>query len=501
LASTLHNAHNMDVLRATPDNSIDSVVTDPPYDLTSIQERFGKEGSAPAQFGTDGAFARLSKGFMGQTWDGTGIAFTVEFWAEVLRVLKPGGHLLAFGGTRTYHRMVVAIEDAGFEIRDSIDWLYGSGFPKSHDISKDMDKMAGVKGEVVGTSKGKGYTSMQETKLELGDRPYHAGLPSERADRDITAPATPEAEEWDGWGTALKPAHEPIVVARKPISEKSVARNVLRWGTGAINIDACRVGTGGGGWNGQGTTHDETQWRLNNPDGVQRDSGRWPANLILTHSPNCNGVCTEDCPVRALDEQSGQRTSGKPAGKRNAKTGFSTGITPGAYDLTGYGDTGGASRFYTTFEYDPDVDIPFFYCAKASRSERNKGCEDLPARLCEQSGGAQGAENRGEGEYKQDSLGMNRITYRQNSHPTVKPVALMRWLCRLVTPPGGTVLDPFMGSNTTGVGATLEGFDFVGCESDTEEGYFEIAKCRQADAEAEVARVAGSIQQLEMQLA
>lgn len=351
-----------ELLRELPADSVDAVVTDPPYEL----------------------------GFMGRDWDQAGISFQRATWEAVLRVLKPGGHLLSFGGTRTYHRIGCAIEDAGFEVRDSIHWVYGTGFPKGQNIEK------------------------------------------------TSGPA------WAGWNTALKPAHEPIVVARKPLSEPTVSENALRWGTGAINVDGCRV--------------------------APELSGRWPPNLVLTHSPDCRRVgerkvkpaggdiavgskgsgprtrtssiygdderergdwraykgddgletvadyeCAESCPVAALDRQSGTLKNG---------------------------NEGGASRFFPTFEWDSEIDVPFLYCAKASRRERNEGLADG----------------------------------QRSTHPTVKPVALMRWLVRLVTSPGGFVLDPFCGSGTTGLAATAESFRFVGFES-TEE-YCEIAAAR-----------------------
>ena len=225
----------IEVLRTLPDNSVDSVVCDQPYHLTSIVKRFGKEGSAPAQFGTDGAFARASKGFMGKEWDGGDISFRTDVWSECLRVLKPGGHLLAFGGSRTYHRLAVAVEDAGFEIRDQIMWVYGSGFPKSHNIGKAIDKLQGNEREVVGKD-GRTATNACWGKADPNS-PNYDGSTYGVGNWDITKGNS----DWEGWGTALKPAHEPIVMARKPLSEKSVAENVLKWGTGGINIDGCRI--------------------------------------------------------------------------------------------------------------------------------------------------------------------------------------------------------------------------------------------------------------------
>ena len=419
----------LELLTTLGDCSVDSIVTDPPYEL----------------------------GFMGKHWDNSGIAHNVKLWAECLRVLKPGGHLLAFGGTRTYHRMACAIEDAGFEIRDSIHWTYGSGFPKSLNVGKAIDKGEGENRDrqlrftewmrstgitakqidlITGTCMGAHYTTHpSQPAIATADmfdalRPHLPEVPEEIerlvAERtgiewpeyknrpvvgakisgiynkdegprhtigslksvkvSITTSATDAAKQWDGWGTALKPSHEPIVVARKPLT-CTVAANVQEWGTGALNIDGCRVGYGGqlkwaeprdmgfGGGSDSGSVV-----------ALENTAGRWPANTILTHHPDCESECVEGCPCKEMGEP---------------------------------------SRFFTQTSYDEPDDWPTtLYYAKASSSER--------------------------GEF--------------NHHPTVKPVALMRHLVRLVTPPNGTVLDPFLGSGTTAVAAVLEGFDWVGCE-------------------------------------
>jgi site-specific DNA-methyltransferase (adenine-specific) len=300
---------------------------------------------------------------MGKRWDASGIAYDTTLWAECLRVLKPGGHLIAFGGTRTYHRMTVAIEDAGFEIRDSILWLYATGFPKSHNLDGD----------------------------------------------------------WKGWGTALKPAHEPAVLARKPLTG-TVADNVLTWGTGALNIDGSRVGSSGGTqWVSDGAKGDDGQFGGGIKDGkiASINAGRWPANVIL-----------DEHAAEALDAQSGHSVS-KATPRHNGEfKSFSKGKNY-AHTAHGHDDSGGASRF--------------FYIAKASRAEREAGL-DAPA-----------------GE-------------RANHHPTVKPITLMRHLVRLVTPKGGVVLDPFMGSGSTGCAAILEGMRFVGIDITAE--YVDIAERR-----------------------
>jgi DNA modification methylase len=375
-----------EVMRTLDPESVDSIVSDPPYGLS----------------------------FMGKGWD-HGVP-GVEFWAEALRVAKPGAHLLAFGGTRTYHRLACAIEDAGWEIRDCVMWVYGSGFPKSHDVSKAIDKAAGAEREVVGK-----YRSPEDTSGGKGRKFCHGGqqlngLP------DITAPATPEARQWSGWGTALKPAWEPIIVARKPLCG-TVAANVLEHGTGGINVDGCRVGTEA--WSRKATGNStpygsETTWNTSATPDIDRSGvGRWPANLIHDGSDKVVGLFPES------GNGNGRPTIAKR--KRNKGWGNSS-PGEGVDAIDNYGDSGSAARF--------------FYCAKASKADRDA----------------------------------------DNKHPTVKPTALMRYLCRLVTPPGGVVLDPFTGSGSTGKAAIMEGFRFIGIECEAE--YVEIAKARIGAAEA-----------------
>ena len=433
----------LDTLKTLPDNSIDSVVTDPPYEL----------------------------GFMGKSWDNTGIAFNVAVWQECMRVLKPGGHLLAFSGSRTYHRMAVAIEDAGFEIRDQIMWVYGSGFPKSMAIDKAIDKAAGAEREVI--------SSFQRSGRSGGI----LGKESEIT-RNITEPSTKEAKQWQGWGTALKPAHEPIVVARKPISMKTVAENVLTYGTGAINIDASRVGT----------REDEPQFRPSSASGIgnggvaygTRDGqdatytqGRFPANVILSHNPDCQEISEATLQSELPTEVKGGiwqkgTGNGKPAGNTYTDTPAVYNCTEGCPFLE-FPDTttGGGNKnsktskaFFGNMESNSDYDnnylkdtgtaARFFYCAKASKSERNAGLDGLPAKVT--TIGAEG--------HKINPMTGKEVVDvpRQNFHPTVKPLTLMRYLIKLVTPPNGTVLDPFLGSGTTAVAAVLEDFEWKGCE-------------------------------------
>jgi len=402
---------SLEVLRGYPDNHFDSIVTDPPYGLS----------------------------FMGRKWDYD--VPTVELWLECLRVLKPGGHLLAFAGTRTQHRMAVNIEDAGFEIRDMLAWVYGSGFPKSLDVSKAIDKAAGAEREVIGKVLGMGKQNPEWNGTAQG-RAENSFKPEYNA----TAPATEAARQWQGWGTALKPALEPITVARKPLGEKTVAANVLTHGTGGINVDGCRVPTednlNGGAYAQNGTERDDG-WGMQRAGAgeFQQPQGRWPANLIHDGSDEVVGLFP-------------QTTSGKPCGNRNV-AGFATATEHGTA-LTGFGDSGSAARF--------------FYCAKASKADRDEGCEGLEERQHQSGMG---------GAMPVDDDGKERDRFKavsRNHHPTVKPTALMRYLCRLVTPPEGIVLDPFMGSGSTGKAAVLEGFEFIGIEREAE--YLQIAKAR-----------------------
>ena len=456
-SATVFHGSNLDVLPFMADNSVDSIVTDPPYEL----------------------------GFMGKSWDNSGIAYSVELWIECMRVLKPGGHLLAFGGSRTWHRLAVAIEDAGFEMRDSIAWLYSSGFPKSLDVSKAIDKGTGENkkrqlkfvewmrstgitakqiNDFTGTQMANHYIGVSQPAIATADlfdklRPYLPEVPEEierlvaertgiewtayknrevigskmsglanKEDKnrrtfgggksvkfDITAPATPEALKWQGWGTALKPAFEPIVVARKPFAKgDTVAANVLQWGTGGLNIDASRIASTGENFDNlqgrpiqklatqrDGETHEEYKNRVLESPAQQealeklKTLGRWPANIIL-----------DPYTAELLNEQSD------------------------------------ASRF--------------FYVSKASKRDRNEGLEELDA-------------VRHSDRNKTDGIGGDNSRNRtneaeQNFHPTVKPTELMEYLIKLVTPEGGTVLDPFTGSGSTGKAALLNGFKFIGIE-------------------------------------
>jgi len=380
-------------------------------------------------------------------------AFSYEWAVEALRVAKPGAHLVAFGGTRTFHRLACAIEDAGWEIRDTLSWMYGSGFPKSLDVSKAMDKAAGAEREEIGRKRaGIGRNSRNGSE-------FVGYVPNEdEKDVAITAPATDAAKQWAGWGTALKPGWEPIILARKPLAG-TVAKTVSEYGTGALNIDGCRIGapenvgktwTRGGNQRGASLTTNtsgEHQYVEAHP------AGRWPANVVLSHAPECNGDCVPSCPVRLLDEQSGATRPGHVPRTGKTVSMFGPNNHAAGESNNGYGDTGGASRFY--------------YTAKASRREREAGLEGMPRKFAATMGDGIGAREHSPNEPR---------AYVGNVHPTVKPLALMRWLCRLVTPPGGVILDPFTGSGSTGCAAVLEGFRFLGIEQEAE--YVAIAERR-----------------------
>ena len=376
-------------LQKLKENSIDSIITDPPYGLSFMQKK----------------------------WDYN--VPSIDIWKEVFRVLKPGGHILSFSGTRTYHRMVINIEDAGFEIRDMVQWVYGSGFPKSENISKRIDKLFGAERKIIGTKKTN--TSMQGNNYNANKEDKKGGIV------DITESATEEAKLWEGWGSALKPANEPICLARKPISESTIANNILKWNTGGINIDASRVPYSSPGDKAEsqnkqtvkeigGFAHKEKIEQgkhigiYGKGRGVPyiKPEGRWPANFIHDGSEEV----LKNFPIT----KSGATKKNIDAYNGDSHTGFLRGFSNPSNQ---HGDSGSAARF--------------FYCIKADRKERGEG----------------------------------------NNHPTVKPIKLMEYLVRLITPPKGTILDPFMGSGTTGIAAKRLGYNFIGIE--LEEEYYKIA--------------------------
>ena len=498
----LHNGDSLEVLKTLPDASVDSVVCDPPYGLSNHS---AEDVLGALRAWLDGKpYQPKGTGFMGKGWDS--FVPGPEIWRECFRVLKPGGHLLAFAGTRTQDLMGIAIRLAGFDCRDEIrvegvlGWVQGAGFPKSKNVALSIDKGEGLpdRGRAIPTA---------STHLPGGK------YADEKLTSNVVPPyeaRTEEAQAWEGWGTALKPSHEPVLMFRKPLVG-TVAQNVQQYGTGAININGCRVGlpfvsAGGNNFN----AWREGEGREDRPEAHQASRskeapGRWPSNLVFVHPSisvmrlvghlpqamafeftgenlGCKQVgtktveapvinrfddgmkpfgegaghaytstgggteeivtwdCVDGCPVKALNEQSGTLTSGNPSGVRNEGGTMLAGggnLAP----LTGFGDSGGASRFFPQFQYTAE-DAPFRYVSKVSRSERNEGLEGLP----------------------------------ENNHPTVKPIELMRWLVRLVTPPGGVVLDPFNGSGSTGCAAILEGMRYVGIDLDA--SYIEITRAR-----------------------
>ena len=409
----LYQGNMLDMLEVIEPNSIDSIITDPPYGLTSITKRFGKENSAECKYGKDGSFARLSRGFMGKEWDGSGIEYNIETWQKCYEVLKPGGYLLAFGGSRTFHRIACAIEDAGFEIRDTIMWLYGSGFPKSQNISKMLDKKFGKERPIIGYTTNAGIAKNAKPD-STGSHIWSGNIRSDE-------PITNLAKQWQGWGTCLKPSFEPIIVARKPF-KGSLVDNVIKYDVGGINIDECRVGTEERAYKGCGKSNvgfiggafengskEEIEYNVR---------GRFPANTILT------------------------------------------------YDET-----------------PSDERLRYFYCAKASKKDRDEGLDEFEEK--EYILGCNGAtlDNiRKKGHYGNGGNGLSTIKIRKNTHPTVKPTELMQYLVRLVSPNGATILDPFNGSGSTGKAVMYENrernknYKYIGIELTKE--YLPISKAR-----------------------
>lgn len=550
---TIHHGDSRDVLAAMPDNCVDAVVTDPPYALVSIVKRFGQPGAAPAK-GND-AYARASAGFMGQSWDTGEVAFATEFWAQVLRVLKPGGHVVAFSGTRTYHRLAVAIEDSGFEIRDQLAWVYGSGFPKSHDVSKAIDKMFGAEREVVGFSKGRSGS-------------VHGGGQSVGEPDPITRPATPQAQQWEGWGTALKPSHEPVVLARKPLTPDA-ERDISVW-----NLLKVRAKL----WLMLSAITAESRFQLNQAERKEAfDFAQWDAEKlsstlgdlsaltdtyqfesVLTTSlstvtswlntlegfsqlPNTSitkttcdmttdwktlRFCTSQItPLSIIPEKMLQGGHNALAGTAEKYLAATFAKLNAILELSALGNAIGQDQVDSPEEDDRTHKQPIVLARKPligtvaanvlehgtgainidgcrvgdevrhNPSAGNKNLEGrttvtpisahketegrtavgrFPANILHD--GDQFGEN---GHYFYSPKASKKDRGEGNIHPTVKPTDLMAYLCRLVTPPGGVVLDPFMGSGSTGKGAHAEGFRFIGIER--EENFFEIAAARLMD--------------------
>lgn len=474
---TLHEGDVERVLAGVADCSFDALLCDPPYGFS----------------------------FMGKAWDYS--VPSVDLWRECLRVLKPGAPLVAFGGSRTYHRLACGIEDAGFELRDQLMWLYGKGFPKSQNIGLAIDKAAGATREVVGINEDR-LRRKPNGMQTAGATAYGYAQAQQETNADITAPATALAQQWDGWGTALKPAFEPIVLARKPL-DGTMAANIARWGVGGLAIDACRV-------EGESTRRSNTAemgysgGNLASSYETGSDAGRWPANLLLSHSESCrftgqtrtvkngtavkhNGVvagtgasfgiakapgtpdagygeqecevweCADDCPIARLDEEAGDRPS-RPSVTRHGGGG---GMLPGAplkgvpRPDSGYADSGGPSRF--------------FFCSKVSTEEREFGCETLPMRSAGEMTGDREEESAG---LESPRTGAGRTGGARNHHPTLKPISLTTWLACLIMPPtGGRILVPFAGAGSEIIGCLRAGWtEVVGIERDHE--YAEIARRR-----------------------
>lgn len=456
---TIKLGDNLEILKTYPDNHFDSVVTDAPYGL-------GKEPDALKllQDWIDHGYHEIKgKGFMGKNWD----AFVPQpiFWKEVFRVLKPGGHLLCFFGTRTYDWGTMSIRLAGFEIRDMITWHYGSGFPKSLDVSKSIDKAAGIERKIVDRVRSDGKKTGNDTGFFMNGS---ANVSKSTSNKGILY----DAIKYEGWGTALKPATEPICVARKPLCG-TVSQNMITHSTGGINIDRCRIPIdpedvnqrpngsinlsdgGKGSMFKAGGRNPEI-----NGNTLDMDKGRWPANVIF-----------DDFGAEILDRHSGNLKSGSGVVTRRADNLiFASGNNT---EFKCHGDSGGASRF--------------FYCAKPSQEERNAGCASLTEEKkfghsrfdkCTNCGGylLQGEDRRSKCSCDNPNRGDLHVS--GNNHPTVKPIALMRWLQRLVTPVGGLTLDPFAGSGTSGCSAVFEGFDIVLLEAESD--YLPIIEARTA---------------------
>lgn len=479
---SLYHGDCIEVMARMPSNSVDALVTDGPYGLGFMGQAWDtfKPGEAESRITENRAIESDNPNLKGRTRGPASSPSAVEYdrglegqrafqrwteqWArEAFRVLKPGGHVLSCGAPRSAHRMTCGLEDAGFEVRDSIAWLFAQGFPKSMNLGKAIDRAAGAQREVIGHVGAADPKTVDRNALDYGGSTGKAknGL---KDGYELTKPATELAEQWSGWGTALKPGHEPIAVARKPL-DGTVEENVRRWGIGALNIDRCRLEVTDTDYerNASGDRgHDDNRTRQHEAfkmtAGKSSDIGRWPANVALSEYASA-----------ILDAQAGDRKSGaNPTRRTSEKFQKVFGKFKGAEvcDPARGAEVGGASRF--------------FFVAKPSRLERDFGCDSLPMRTpgecTERTEGSAGIT---------PYAGAGRSGGGRNSHPTVKPVSLMRWLIWLVTPEGGVVLDPFLGSGTTGMAAVVDGYTFIGIER--EEQYLQLSDARISAVIAEVA--------------
>ncbi len=470
---TIYNGDCLEVMKDIDDNSIDAIVTDPPYGIGFmgkewdnfkpgyINEKMEKDNKRPAT-----RIARTQRSNATGTYD-LSLSANRKFqeWfrlisVELFRVLKPGGCLLSFGGSRTYHRMACAIEDAGFEIRDMIEWIYGSGFPKSLNIGKAIDKQGGAERDFVTVTK---EADLFESKREVIKKLHRTTASQSNTSHEygfgektggefnLTIPSTPSAIQWEGWGTALKPAHEPICMARKPLSEKTVAENVLKWGTGGINIDECRVELNGDSKIGGGCKRNKTPFFAEGdkqPWKEDNSVGRFPANLIHDGSDEVMGEFAK----YGVSKSNASGYNWEESNNDNP-THIAKNIKSGVH----FADSGTPARF--------------FYCAKSSKAERDMGCEGLNRKQTTGGGG-------GIGDYIDDVNSMSgkygsEKAPAKNNHPTVKPLALMEYLVKLVTTKDATVLDPFTGSGSTLIACKNLSRKCIGIEREAE--YAEIA--------------------------
>lgn len=448
----------LNILREMDDNSVDSIVTDTPYGLGKVKDINSLLTSWMT--GNDGNSYVGSNGFMGEEWDKS--VPSPKIWKECLRVLKPGGHLLVFAGTRTQDLMGVSIRIAGFELRDEISyvgnvlWVYGSGFPKGLNIGKKVDEIQGNEREKTHTinraNHNQGTTYARAGCKDTGVCEYTKGI-----------------SEWEGWNVALKPAHEPILMFRKPLSEKNVALNVLKWGCGGINVDDSRIEANGELKSGinQRTKGQESvmnasrDWSLEKPFYYEGGKGRFPANIILDDSEEVRGCFPET--------KSGTVTGYNFEKSKQGDVPITKNIKSGVH----FGDSSSASRFFKCCPYEQEGIEELkriWYFTKASKKDRNEGLEE------KKMGMSNGAKIHGDGYDKAQDIGLNRVISRKNYHPTVKSTSLLKYIVKMVTRKGGTVLDPFMGSGSTGKACMFEGFDFIGIEQD--KGYCEIAEAR-----------------------
>lgn len=446
---TLYESDALSVLRTLKDNSVDSAVLDPPASIMFMGRKWDSDKGGRSQW----------------------VAWLQEIMTEVLRVVKPGGHALVWAIPRRQHWTMLALEDAGWEIRDVIYHAQGQGFPKSTDVAKQIDKLYGAERENKFADSITRFAGPSgNKKCEVCGKWLVSGSPCQ-CPRPQDAEVTPEAQQWSGWGSALKPVIEPWVLCRKPISEKNIALNVLKWGTGAINIDATRVELNGEvipinvleEWSGFGQKVE--------PEYVATENtkGRWPGNLVHDGSAEVTSLFpnnpTKHISGPSMCDEEANTWGGTFQRNRGAR---------------GYTDEGSNARFFPSLPPTAEdfVAARLIYFAKINKKDREEGCENLPTKMQDMSNGAQ---IHGEDYDKGQDIGLNRVIARKNTHPTVKSTALMSWLCRLITPPGGLVLDPFMGSGSTGKAAVLEGFRFIGIEKEAE--YIPITQARIAYAQ------------------